>query len=274
MNIVMSEERSESITIVGPYTTVDILVAVMGEEETQGNILSSLADKFEKTFIKEDRWLLFVQGAGTTLMITILSALFGTVLGFILYLLCKKSRIVDKINGCINWFIGGIPTILLLMVLYYVVFVGDASIGDIWVAIIGFTILFGYSMFDILSTSVSAVSRGQEEGARALGYSSNQTFFFVILPQALRIAFPQIKNELVSLIKETSIVGYISIADLTRMSDIVRGRTYEAFFPLITTTIIYFLLIGLILFVVKRVEIRMTLRPFRIKKIKRGINVK
>ncbi|MBR0454202.1 MAG: transporter substrate-binding domain-containing protein [Clostridia bacterium] len=274
MNIVMSEERSESITIVGPYTTVDILVAVMGEEETQGNILSSLADKFEKTFIKEDRWLLFVQGAGTTLMITILSALFGTVLGFILYLLCKKSRIVDKVNGFISWFIGGIPTILLLMVLYYVVFVGDASIGDIWVAIIGFTILFGYSMFDILSTSVSAVSRGQEEGARALGYSSNQTFFFVILPQALRIAFPQIKNELVSLIKETSIVGYISIADLTRMSDIVRGRTYEAFFPLITTTIIYFLLIGLILFVVKRVEIRMTLRPFRIKKIKRGINIK
>ena len=207
-------------------------------------------------------------------MITILSALFGTVLGFILYLLCKKSRIVDKVNGFISWFIGGIPTILLLMVLYYVVFVGDASIGDIWVAIIGFTILFGYSMFDILSTSVSAVSRGQEEGARALGYSSNQTFFFVILPQALRIAFPQIKNELVSLIKETSIVGYISIADLTRMSDIVRGRTYEAFFPLITTTIIYFLLIGLILFVVKRVEIRMTLRPFRIKKIKRGINIK
>ncbi|MBR5478798.1 MAG: ABC transporter permease subunit [Clostridia bacterium] len=107
-----------------------------------------------------------------------------------------------------------------------------------------------------------------------MGYSSNQTFFHVVLPQALRIAFPQIKSELVSLIKETSIVGYISIADLTRMSDIVRGRTYEAFFPLITSTIVYFVLIWLILLVIKRVELEMTFRPIRIKKIKKGIDVK
>ena len=169
-----------------------------------------------------------------------------------------------------SWLIGGIPTVLLLMVLYYLVFVDNASIGGIWVAIIGFTILFGYAVFDILTTSVSAIGKGQEEGARALGYNSNQTFFFVILPQALRVAFSQIKSERVGLIKETSIVGYISIADLTRMSDIVRGRTYEAFFPLITTTIIYFFLIWLILFVVKRIEIEMTFRTIRIEKLKRA----
>jgi ABC-type amino acid transport system permease subunit len=172
-----------------------------------------------------------------------------------------------------GWLIGGIPTVLLLMVLYYLIFVGWASLDGTWVAIICFAILFGYAVFEILSTSVSAIGKGQEEGARALGYNSTQTFFHVILPQALRVAFPQIKSELVSLIKETSIVGYISIADLTRMSDIVRGRTYEAFFPLITTTVIYFGLIWLILFVVKRVEIQMTFRPLRIEKIKRGINI-
>ena len=131
-----------------------------------------------------------------------------------------------------------------------------------------------YAIFEILTTSVSAVGKGQEEGARALGYSSNQAFFHVVLPQALRIAFPQLKSELVSLIKETSIVGYISIADLTRMSDIVRGRTYEAFFPLVTTTIIYFVLIGLILFVIERIEIEMTFRPVRVAKIQKGIHIK
>ena len=129
-------------------------------------------------------------------------------------------------------------------------------------------------MLDILTTSVSAIGKGQEEGARALGYNSNQTFFHIVLPQALRVAFPQIKSELVALIKETSIVGYISIADLTRMSDIVRGRTYEAFFPLITSTIIYLILIWLILFVVKRIELEMTFRPTRIEKVKKGIRIK
>ena len=207
-------------------------------------------------------------------MITISSALIGTVLGFLLYMLCKKSRVIDKVNAFLSWLIGGIPTILLLMVLYYLVFVDRFAIDGMWVAVIGFAILFGYAVLEILFTSVSAVGKGQEEGARALGYNSNQTFFHVILPQALRVAFPQIKSELVSLIKETSIVGYISISDLTRMTDIVRGRTYEAFFPLITSTVIYFVLIGLILFIIKRIEFEMISGPIRIKKIKKGINVK
>lgn len=274
MSVIITEERSENITIAGPYMTLEVFAAVKGSAEDGIGFFSALAEKFENTFIKENRWMLFLQGAGTTLLITVLSALFGTILGFLLYMLCKKSHVIDKVNSFFSWLIGGVPTILLLMVLYYLVFVDGATIDGIWVAIIGFTILFGYAVLDILSTSVSAIGKGQEEGARALGYTSNQTFFHVILPQALRIAFPQIKSELVGLIKETSIVGYISIADLTRMGDIVRGRTYDAFFPLITTTIIYFVLIWLILFVVKRIEVEMTFRPIRIKKIKKGIQIK
>ena len=274
MSVVISEERSENVTIVGPYVTLEVYAVTKGSAAEDIGFFSSLTEKFEETFIKENRWLLFVQGAGTTLLITVLSAIFGTCFGFVLYLLGKKSRWIDKANGFAGWLIGGIPTILLLMVLYYLVFVDWATIDGIWVAIIGFTILFGYTILEILVTSVSAISKGQEEGARALGYNSTQTLFHVVLPQALRVALPQIKSELISLIKETSIVGYISIADLTRMSDIVRGRTYEAFFPLITTTVIYFVLIGLILFVVKRIEIEMTFRPIRIKRIKKGIHIK
>lgn len=274
MSVVMSDERTEAVIFAGPYLTLDICAAVKGSAEEKDNWLASLGHNFEKTFIKEDRWMLFLEGAGTTLLITCLSAIFGTLLGFILYILCKKSVLFDRFNGFINWVIGGMPTVLLLMVLYYLVFVDWADIGGVWVAIVCFTILFGYGIFEILTTSVSAVGKGQEEGARALGYSENQAFFQVVLPQALRIAFPQIKSQVVGLIKETSIVGYISIADLTRMSDIVRGRTYEAFFPLVTTTIIYFVLIWLILFVIRRMEIEMTFRPTRVNKIKKGIQTK
>ena len=274
MNVIMTEERSENVLIAGPYMNIDIFAVVKSSDVAGNQGKDSLAEKFQQTFIKEDRWKLFLQGAGTTLLITTLSALFGIALGFLLYMLCRKSRLFGKVNDFISWFISGMPTVLLLMVLYYLVFVEWADIGGVWVAIIGFAILFGYAIFEILTTSVSAVGKGQEEGARALGYSSNQAFFHVVLPQALRIAFPQLKSELVSLIKETSIVGYISIADLTRMSDIVRGRTYEAFFPLVTTTIIYFVLIGLILFVIERIEIEMTFRPVRVAKIQKGIRIK
>lgn len=274
MSVIISEERSENVLFVGPYLNLEIFAAVKGDTVVERDFFASLARSFEQTFIKEDRWKLFLEGTATTLTITVLSALFGTFLGFLLYMLCRKSSLFNKVNGFVNWLISGMPTVLLLMVLYYLIFVDWADIGGIWVAIIGFSLLFGYTIFDILTTSISAIGKGQEEGARALGYNKNQAFFHVILPQALRIAFPQLKSAITGLIKETSIVGYISVADLTRMSDIVRGRTYEAFFPLVTSTIIYFILIWLILFVIKRIEIEMTFRPIRIEKIKKGIKIK
>ena len=192
-----------------------------------------------------------------------------------LYLLYKQGyKSVNKINDAISWLISGTPTVLFLMILYYLVFVGKADIGGVWVAVVGFTLMFGYSVFEIIRTSISSIGKGQEESARALGYSSSQSLFEVILPQSLKVAFPQLKSEIISLIKETSIVGYISIADLTRMSDIVRARTYEAFFPLITTAIIYFFLIWIILLIVKRIEIRFTSRKRSIEQIKKNINYK
>lgn len=272
--VIISEERSENMEFTRAYVHLGISVAVKGSEAEGTGFFASLAKSFHQTFIKEDRWKLFLEGSGTTLLITALSAIFGTALGFAIYLICKNgNRTVNQINGFISWLIGGTPTVLLLMILYYLVFVGKMDIGGVWVAIVGFTLLFGYSIYAILEATVSAIGKGQDEGARALGYSANQTFVFVLLPQALRIAFPQIKSEMVNLIKETSVVGYISIADLTRMSDIVRGRTYEAFFPLITTAMIYFLLIWLIIVAVKRIEFRVTDREKAIERIKKGIEV-
>ena len=143
------------------------------------------------------------------------------------------------------------PVVVLLMILYYVVF-GSFAMGGIAVSVVCFTMTFGTSVFALIKMGVAAVDDGQREAAFAMGYSDHQTFFKIILPQALPHVMPAYKGELVSLIKATAVVGYIAVLDLTKMGDLVRSRTYEAFFPLIAVTIIYFLLEGLIGFVAGR----------------------
>ncbi|MBQ8110338.1 MAG: ABC transporter permease subunit, partial [Clostridia bacterium] len=122
-------------------------------------------------------------------------------------------------------------------------------------AVIGFTLTFGAAVYGLLRMGVGAVDNGQYEAAYALGYSNRRTFFRIILPQALPHVLSAYKGEIVSLIKATAIVGYIAVQDLTKMGDIVRSRTYEAFFPLIAVTVIYFVLEGLIGFAVSRITV-------------------
>jgi len=144
--------------------------------------------------------------------------------------------------------------VVLLMILYYVIF-GSVAISGVVVAVIGFTLTFGASVLGLLRMGVGAVDKGQYEGAYALGFSNRRTFFEVILPQALPHVLPAYKGEIVSLIKATAIVGYIAVQDLTKMGDIVRSRTYEAFFPLIAVTVIYFVLEGLIGLLLSRINL-------------------
>ena len=127
------------------------------------------------------------------------------------------------------------------MILYYVVF-GKSGMGAVWVAIIGFSLNFAAYASEILRSGIDSVDGGQREAALALGFSENQAFFRFIFPQAVCRQLPVYRGEVISLLKSTSVVGYIAIQDLTKMSDIIRSRTYEAFFPLIATAIIYFLL--------------------------------
>jgi polar amino acid transport system substrate-binding protein len=135
--------------------------------------------------------------------------------------------------------------VVLLMILYYVVF-GKSGINAIWVAVIGFSLNFAAYTSEILRSGIESIDGGQREAALALGYSENQAFFKFIFPQASVRQIPVYRGEIISLMKNTSIVGYIAIQDLTKMSDIIRSRTYEAFFPLIATAIIYFILAWII----------------------------
>ena len=261
--ITYTEERAESVLFSSPiYRSGTVLcvlrdgeapaaAAAIGDSASENGIAAS----FQKTFIREDRWKLFGQGVLTTLLITVLSILFGTLLGFCVFMLCRNGNpAANLVTRFCLWLVQGMPMVVLLMILYYIVF-GSVAISGVVVAVIGFTLTFGAAMFGLLKMGVGAVDNGQYEAACALGYSNRRTFFKIILPQALPHVLPAYRGEIVSLIKATAIVGYIAVQDLTKMGDIVRSRTYEAFFPLIAVTVIYFVLETLIGFLVGRASV-------------------
>ena len=201
---------------------------------------SELKTSFERTFVRENRWKLVLKGLKVTVIITLLSALAGTILAFPVWLLRTAENKCLQIFG--KTFISlmqGTPILVLLMVLYYLVF-ASVDIPALLVAVIGFSLNFAAYAGEMLRTGIDSVPKGQQEAALALGFNRSQTFFKVVLPQALRQILPIYRGEFINMLKSTSIVGYIAIQDLTKVSDIIRSRTYEAFFPLIATALIYF----------------------------------
>ena len=271
MNIVVSAERNESGTLSDVYYTTPIRLVILGEDDTNVGFIDSLKDSLYKTFIRENRWELFVQGAFVTVLITITSILAGTVLGFLVYMTCRKGSVIaNRTTNFVLWLIHGMPTVLLLMILYYIVF-GSSSLSGMWVSVVGFSLMFACSMIDMLRVGCNAIGRGQMEASTALGYNEHQSFFRIILPQAAQHFLPIYRNEVVTLIKETSVVGYIAVLDLTKISDLVRSRTYEAFFPLIVTAIMYFVISALFTRLVTLVEHSIDPRRRKKDRILKGI---
>ena len=271
MNIVVSEERNETGTLSDVYYTTPIRLVILGEDTSEIGFFQSLQNSFYKTFVRENRWKLFVQGAGVTVLITLASIVFGTILGFAVFMLCRnENKIANGVTNFFMWLIHGMPTVLLLMILYYIVF-GSSRLSGLWVSVVGFTLMFAIAMIEMLRVGYKAVGKGQFEASTALGYSDSQRFFRILLPQAAQHFLPLYRNEVVTLIKETSVVGYIAVLDLTKISDLVRSRTYEAFFPLILTAIIYFVIAALMTKVVKVVEKRINPKRRSQDKILKGI---
>ena len=275
-SIIITDERAQAVDFMEYYPAAFVLVvrSVMTSQEetaTDGSILNGIRSSFDKTFIREDRWKLFAEGVGTTMLITLLAILFGTVLGFSVFMLCRGGNpAANLVTRFCLWLVQGMPMVVLLMILYYIIF-GSVSISGIAVAVIGFTLTFGAAVLGLLKMGVGAVDNGQYEAAYALGYSDYRTFFTIILPQALPHVLPAYKGEIVGLIKATAIVGYIAVQDLTKMGDIVRSRTYEAFFPLIAVTIIYFVLEGLIGFFISRITVNLNPKRRRREDILKGV---
>ena len=270
MNIVVDEERAEASVLSDPYYVCDLVFVVEAEYEDNMGFFEKQQYKFYKTFIKEDRWKLFAEGIGNTMLITLSSVMLGTLLGFAAYMACRHgNKVANGIMNFFDWFFEGIPTVVFMMLLGFVILKNVKYLNI--VAITGFTLLFGCGMYDMLVVGCNAVPKGQTEASRAMGYSDSQSFFHIILPQAAQHFLPIYKNNVISLLKETSVLGYIAVRELTKMGDLVRSRTYEAFFSLIAVAILYFVLEALLLAILNRVQLKVETKRRPKSQILKGI---
>ena len=209
-----------------------------------------LFDSFYNNLIAEDRYRMILDGLQVTLIITICAALLGTLLGgLVCWMRMNRRAWLRQTAKVYIDLMRGTPVLVLLMLMYYVIMAPMDATGIV-VAIVTFGMNTSAYISEMLRTTIQGIDRGQTEAGLALGYTQRQTFFRIVMPQVIRAVLPVYQGEVVSLLKGTSIVGYVAVADMTRASDLIRSRTFDAFFPLIVTAIVYFLmawLIGLLL---------------------------
>ncbi|MBS1196600.1 MAG: polar amino acid transporter, inner rane subunit [Proteobacteria bacterium] len=201
-----------------------------------------IADSFHSNIILENRYLLIWDGLKTTVIISVFSTLFGTVLGGALcFMRMSQRRLVNLPASLYIAILRGTPVLVLLMLIFYVVF-ASINIDPVLVAIIAFGMNFGAYSAEIFRSGIQGIDKGQMEAGIALGFPRISAFIHIILPQTINRILPVFKGEFISLVKMTSIVGYIAVQDLTKASDIIRSRTFDAFFPLVMIAILYFLI--------------------------------
>ena len=207
---------------------------------------NSLTESFYNNLIAEDRYRMILDGLQVTLLITLCAALLGTLMGgLVCWMRMSQRRWLQQVAKVYIELMRGTPVLVLLMLMYYVVMAPLDATGIV-VAIVTFAMNTAAYISEMLRTTIQGIDRGQTEAGLALGFTPRQTFFKIVLPQVVKAVMPVYQGEVVSLLKGTSIVGYIAVADMTRASDLIRSRTFDAFFPLIVTAIIYFLMAWLI----------------------------
>ena len=216
--------------------------AKMSDEGLFKRLISST----KKNLITENRWKYIVYGLLETVKISFLAILLGSLLGMVLYGMTRsRRRTFRSLAKAYNGFMAGIPELVLLLIMFYVVFAKSGLASDL-VAVVTFALLFASGVSGIYAASLESIPHGQTEAGLALGFTRVQTFFNIVLPQAVRRGLPLYRGQCVSLLKGTSIVGYIAIQDLTRAGDLIRSRTFDAFVPLAVVTFLYFVLVWLI----------------------------
>ena len=208
----------------------------------------SFQERFILNFIKDDRWLYMWNGLKVTLIVTLFATLLGILIGFLVAIIRSthdrtgKFRILNVICQAYLTVIRGTPVVVQLMIIYYVIF-GSWDINKVIVAILAFGINSGAYVAEICRAGIMSIDIGQLEAGRSIGFSYAQTMWYIILPQAFKNVLPALGNEFIVLLKETSVSGYIALQDLTKGGDIIRSRTYDAFFPLIGVAVIYLVLV-------------------------------
>lgn len=208
----------------------------------------TFTDAFYLNFVADNRWKYLTEGLKTTLIITFFACLMGIVLGFLVGMIrstyeeTHKLKVLNAICKVYLTVIRGTPVVVQLLIIYFVVF-GSVRVDKVIVAILAFGVNSGAYVAEIFRSGIMSIDPGQMEAGRSLGFNYAQTMWYIIMPQAFKTVLPTLCNEFISLLKETSVSGYIAIQDLTKGGDIIRSRTYSAFMPLIAVAIIYLIIV-------------------------------
>ncbi|MCR4789040.1 MAG: amino acid ABC transporter permease [Lachnospiraceae bacterium] len=220
-----------------------------------------VGEMFQRAFIKEDRWKLYLSGLGVTLKVAFFAAILGVILGTVAALmkLSVKKNGKPSVRSIIATIyidiIRGTPSVVQLLIMWFIIMKNCRN--GVLVAVLSFGINSGAYVAEIIRAGILAVDHGQTEAGRSLGLSQAQTMMYIVIPQAIKNVLPPIGNEFIVLLKETAIVGYVSLSDLTRVANQVSSRTYEAFMPLIGAAVIYFVIIKILSILLGRLERRL-----------------
>lgn len=220
--------------------------------------------KFYTNFIAEQRWRYITEGLSTTFIVTICAAAIGVALGFIVAVVRSTAdRRADKKGPALTCadclcrlyltVIRGTPTMIQLLIMYYIIFTSP-NVSKRFVAILAFGINSGAYVAEIVRSGIMSVDAGQLEAGRSLGLTYMQTMVNIILPQAFRNILPALANEFITLLKETSICGYIALTDITHGANVIRSQTYEPLMPLLAAALIYLVIVSLLSMGVTRLE--------------------
>ncbi len=226
--------------------------------EKTGNLI----DDFEDAFIKNDRFEYIITGLQNTIIITIIALVLGLLLGIVIAVIRSvhdmlgKLKILNIICKTYITIIRGTPAVVQLMIIYFIIF-ATSSLNSIIIAAIAFGINSAAYVAEIVRAGINAVPRGQLEAGSSLGLPFSSAMMLVILPQAIRNILPALCNEGITLLKETSISGYIGITDLTRAGDIIRSQTFDAVVPLLGVALIYLVIVMFLTYLVSRLERRL-----------------
>ena len=208
--------------------------------------MSDFIAKFQQDFIESDRYLYLLRGLGNTLLIAALAVILGIVLGFLVAIIRSTH---DKH--------GGLNILNFICKVYLTIWRGTPTMVQILVAVIAFGLNSAAYVAEIVRSGIMSVDEGQFEAGRSLGLNYTQTMRLIILPQAFKNVLPALANEFITLLKETSISGYIAIPDLTKGGDIIRSQTYDAFLPLFGVAVIYLVLVMILTAGVHKLETRL-----------------
>lgn len=232
------------------------------------NVWKFSFNHFYVDIIQHKRLHIIIDGLKTTLLISALACLFGTFLGAILCLFRFRGWTINKIlSRLFTQIVAGIPEMLLLMMFYFVIFARSYN-DPIFLSVLTFSLNFAARFSIILENSIASVDSGQKEAAYSLGMSKGKTFFKITFPQALRKLLPLYQTRIINLVWWTSIVGYISVQDLTLAGKVISKQTLDSFTPFILVGILYMSIAWFITFVISKIELNLSHKKRRLKVIK------